>query len=119
MAACFFTAMQAEELKNCLLNPKPRDGTCHHSTCTLSIWSSWKQCISSVAMLLEVPNMTSNVHDIKQKVISQPFCHLLDINEHGKLLRTFATRALGKGTCQEALKVIQASNRCLDLFGSC
>ncbi len=70
-------------------------------------------------MLLEVPNMAANVHDIKQKVISQPFCHLLDINEHRNLLRTFATRALGKGTCQEALKVIQASNRCLDLFGSC
>ncbi|KAH9306168.1 hypothetical protein KI387_010572, partial [Taxus chinensis] len=67
------------------------------------------------AMLLEVPNMAANAHDVRRKVISKPFRRILEINEK----QTFtgppenvkdhvmaATRALSKGNWEKAYEVI-------------
>ncbi|KAH9300892.1 hypothetical protein KI387_012475, partial [Taxus chinensis] len=69
------------------------------------------------AMLLEVPNMAANAHDVRRKVISKPFRRILEINE--KQIFTgppenvrdhvmAATRALTKGNWEKAYEVIES-----------
>lgn len=69
------------------------------------------------AMLLEVPNMASSMHDMKRKVISKPFRRLLDINDKQMFTGPpenvrdhvmAATRSLSKGEWRKAVAVIQS-----------
>ncbi|XP_024530138.1 eukaryotic translation initiation factor 3 subunit C [Selaginella moellendorffii] len=68
------------------------------------------------AMLLEVPNMAANAHDVKKKVYSKTFRRLLDIYEKQAFIGPpenirdnimAASRALMKGDWEKAVAIVQ------------